>query len=257
MGANAGWLYYRDFFEGIDWKQPKSEANKNKINIKADKLLNLPFEDAKFPLLGDKRLSFTLKTTYPGLLVGSGYAHEGGIESEMKLGFYFDHTTGLPIVPSSTIKGICRSMFPGIFEEESDIESRRRYIASVANIPLESVTALENEMFVQGSIQNGKRIRDLFFDAVAIKSSAKLYGEDFLTPHKNMTANGIPDEFVDPTPVRFLKVLPGVHFRFDFRFYDGEILNALQKSALIKTIILDIGLGAKTNVGYGKFTEGR
>jgi len=46
------------------------------------------------------------------LLVGSGYNHpklDG--DEDYQLGFFFDHTTGMPLIPSSSIKGVIRSLF--------------------------------------------------------------------------------------------------------------------------------------------------
>jgi CRISPR-associated protein Cmr6 len=101
------------------------------------------------------------------------------------------------------------------------------------------VAKLQEEIFVKG---------DIFFDAVIIKGNPqnRFLGDDYITPHKAATK--------DPIPLRFIKILPEVSFRFAFLLHDGSITKE-QKEALFKQIILDFGLGAKTNVGYGKFTE--
>ena len=65
-----------------------------------------------FPILGNEEHSFELTTTYPGLVLGTGYSHETGTEGEFKLGFYFDWTTGLPVIPGSSVKGILRAAGP-------------------------------------------------------------------------------------------------------------------------------------------------
>jgi len=58
-----------------------------------------------------------LVTTYPGLLIGSGYDHEAGLFGVLKLGFFFDHATGLPIIPGSSVKGVLRSVFSNSSKE--------------------------------------------------------------------------------------------------------------------------------------------
>jgi len=49
---------------------------------------------------------------YPGLLTGSGYTHASGKTGEFKIGFFFDHVTGLPVLPGHSVKGALRAHFP-------------------------------------------------------------------------------------------------------------------------------------------------
>jgi CRISPR-associated protein Cmr6 len=58
----------------------------------------------------------------------------------------------------------------------------------------------------------------------------------------------------------FLKVLPGIGFEFRFklthtRIDDSFTFTADEKRLFFKQVLLTIGVGAKTNVGYGQFTE--
>jgi hypothetical protein len=83
-------------------------------------------------------------------------------------------------------------------------------------------------------------------------------GDDYITPHKNRRRNGIPDTMVNPVPISFLKVLPGVLFRFQFELHDFRkekytLLSKAQVEQLFKNLLLELGLGAKTHVGYGQF----
>ena len=48
--------------------------------------------------------------------------------------------------------------------------------------------------------------------------------------------------------------MPNIGFQFNFHLKDG-LLTKEQKEILFKKIILTIGVGAKTNVGYGQFSE--
>ena len=75
--------------------------------------------------------------------------------------------------------------------------------------------------------------------------SNRILGDDYITPHK--------DEFSSPIPIKFLKVMPNVVFKFSFDLKDSKSLNITkkQKEELFKSIILDLGVGAKTNIGYG------
>ena len=53
----------------------------------------------------------------------------------------------------------------------------------------------------------------------------------------------------------FLKVSPDVEFQFNFNVKDGKTLTKIEKLKLFAAILLDFGIGAKTNVGYGKFSN--
>jgi CRISPR-associated protein Cmr6 len=53
-----------------------------------------------------------------------------------------------------------------------------------------------------------------------------------------------------------VKVLPEVQFEFAFQLKNSQVLPALtaaNKLDLFQQILLDLGVGAKTNVGYGQF----
>ncbi|MBU1994376.1 type III-B CRISPR module RAMP protein Cmr6 [bacterium] len=229
--ANLGWLFFKDYFSDrdFDYKNLSSEQNKKVINNKVENIINQGFSRANQQMLGNT--SFELKTTYPGLLIGSGNAHKlPDTEGQAILGFHFDYTSGLPEIPGSSIKGVLRSVFE--YEE---------YILSLLDDEDkgQNIKELESAIFDNG---------DIFFDAVIVQSAKenKILGDDFLTPHKEAIKN--------PIPLRFLKVLPEVTFRFGFELKD-DVLNKTKKERLFKSIILDLGLGAKTNVGYGKFEE--
>jgi len=270
MGGNLGVFYYRQehgYGKGIE-----------KLSLQA-----MP---EHFEFKGSK--SFCLKTTYPGLLVGTGYAHpvsakvsDEAPDSTPQNGFYFDYTTGLPTIPGSSIKGVLRSVFPSlhvtdkkeIFGEKAYKEERAQYIIEcVKNLTQKELTkdeviALELELFegiidvTQGTVLSSYK-RDIFYDAFIVEPKAGKYlASDYITPHKNRknlefeAGDKVPDEFCEPTPIQIIKVAPDVSFAFQFRLHDGSILSANQKLELFKQIILELGLGAKTNVGYGQFVE--
>jgi len=54
--------------------------------------------------------SFELKVGSRGLLVGTGYPHMNLMKednkSDFQLGFFFDHSTGFPLIPASSVKGL-------------------------------------------------------------------------------------------------------------------------------------------------------
>lgn len=213
---------------------------------------------------------FTLKTLYPGLLIGAGLSHGTACKNDSKIGFQFDFTTGLPIIPGSSVKGVLRSMFPDpdrAADDEYNVE-RCGYIRSVLTekcgidgVSDKELLELAERIFRESDAEvrgDSVRDRDVFMDALLTGSDNEcpdgdrlFMGDDFITPHKK--------PLKDPIPIQFLKVLPGVRFTFVFRLASTrlgkEILNEDSKCKLFKQIVLDVGVGAKTNVGYGHFRE--
>lgn len=338
--ANPGWLFYRNQFENLlnddKWstQQPdfKYLNETNEDSQKELKTLNGDiFEEHNERLINQEYpLAFSslsknvstkeanepirLKTTYPGLLLGSGYSHETGSKGEYKLGFFFEHVSGMPIIPGSSVKGTVRSVFPnfdgkgvkhqaqkasiiwqllheidkntfllpeGQAEESSDDWSK--YWLDTNNKEVWLVSALEKVLFdgcnparltFKNTLKEGQQEespkhlsvyqRDIFHDAVVVSfSEGKLFGTDFITPHINRK-NPALSAFSDPTPLQFLKVMPEVIFQFEFAFQPTifELGNGTEfrftanhKRQLCQSILEMIGVGAKTNVGYGQFVE--
>lgn len=265
MGANIGWLFYKDYFSCLtesDYKimlltkeEKKNKAKEiemieSKIDKKVTNIISQTPIIEKAEVLGNTH--FSAKTTYPGLLLGSGNTHElPDIKGQAILGFHFDYTSGLPVIQGSSIKGVLRSAFPRynrqeiekIMESQKYSEEEKKKIIALNDAKeaylKEYITcdifSLKNEIFNNN---------DIFFDATILNVDGKILGDDYITPHAN--------ELKDPIPLRFIKVLPNVTFRFDFELSDGLITKE-QKSKLFQEILEDLGLGAKTNVGYGKF----
>ncbi len=219
---------------------------------------------------------FNLATTYPGLLCGSGYTHDSNAKGDIKIGFYFDHTTGQPVIPGSSVKGVLKSVFENekdqtdqtsldtikfILEEITkkctDEQNKKAWEDNLKNIDIEGLKRLKEGIFGQQDAEG----KDVFFDAVIniekTGKSKKFLASDFITHH--------PDPLKNPTPLMFIKVLPGITFEFRFKLTDSTVeiksndrvrkisLNANQKAQFFQEIILTLGIGAKTNVGYGQF----
>lgn len=250
--SNIGWLFHKDYFNTLTFddykvltltkeekkgKRVQVEAIEQKMDKKVINITTQSFTKQTSKNLGN--VSFELSTIYPGLLLGSGNVHElPDVKGQAILGFHFDYTSGLPEISGSSIKGVLRSAF-----KHSD------YIKEISKNENLDVKKLEIEIFGQDSKSNKIATgKDIFFDAIITKGNKanKILIDDYITPHKENTKN--------PIPLRFIKVLPEVTFEFYFELKDG-ILNKKQKIDLFKDIILDFGLGAKTNVGYGKFQK--
>lgn len=207
-----------------------------------------------------------MRVQTPGLLIGSGLAHGlPGSEEDVKTGLQFDYTSGLPVIPGSSVKGVIRSAFPTIKEDkeqsnEADSEKLNYIKSLIADIPEFSSLVLEdndilelgNQMFNHG---------DIFADALLVGYGTRMkqHGpvkqvltEDYITPH-----TGGP--LAQPIPIKIVKVAPGVTFAFCFKFNEtkigAKVVSASMKKALCTAILQDLGVGAKTNVGYGVLKE--
>jgi len=279
--SNNGLQFYRLYYEdpNIKWSQNSDrdkEQNKRIFAAQNKKLFKatLPQPEKTWGY-ADHFTSVELTTTYPGLLLGSGLSHGSGLLGELKLGFFLDYTTGLPVIAGSSVKGVLRSAFPQLYQEKHKEKSKQitqliqYYLHEVTekNWTTKAVDALES--FIFGTLEPGKNQSKkenpgniIFHDALPVDASRvpvngqyrnNYLGDDYITPHKEPLKN--------PVPLGFLKVLPGVVFRFHFAlkmfsFQDKEetfSLSVAQQKALFTTILLEFGVGAKTNVGYGQF----
>lgn len=223
---------------------------------------------------GQELTGFTLITTYPGLLIGTGYTHQSDNEGEFKMGFYFDYTTGLPCIPGSSVKGLLRSVFPQMGSQLYNIperltdngRSKTEYIARLAGWEHDTpedkkrkVHQLELALFEGADLktstaEKGNQYRKLydrvlFFNAYISKAPGnKIFETDAITPHGE-------DPLKNPVPLNFLKIRPGVGFTFQFQLQDIDELG-LKKDKLEEMFVKILkytGAGAKTNTGYGQF----
>jgi CRISPR-associated protein Cmr6 len=244
MDANLGLLFYRTCYQkGDDQTHIKQTIDKILKAKAKDEALKTPF-------------GFELTTAYPGLLIGSGYAHGISSEEDIKIGFYFDHTSGLPVIPGSSVKGVLRSLFGLAFNSKNPdpyAETKASMIRQMLGKEELDIPALARAIF-EGVDEKGKRLgiyhRDRFYDArIVATGRAGLISDDYITPHK--------DPLKNPVPIRFIKVSPGVTFRFAFDLVDttvgGVTVSAEEKERLFYQLLADFGVGAKTNVGYGNF----
>lgn len=258
---NLGWYYYKKYYHRTtqtgtgDFESQSNTLTETRLPvIDKGEMENIP-----------GFVQFDLSTTYPGLLIGSGYQHESGGTNEFKIGFFFDYVSGLPRIPGSSVKGMLRSCFPDRGKKELQAEKLlfiQEIMEPVSNKKLtnKQVFDLAEEVF-EGSVNSNEKqekitiySRDRFLDGVISPvnhTSRKFMGSDFITPHNK-------NPLQDPLPIMFLKVLPEIIFRFQFMLHDSvavEGVTAKHKEALFKSLLLQFGIGAKTNVGYGQFTK--
>jgi CRISPR-associated protein Cmr6 len=256
---NLSWLFYKQYFKEL--KFDKSDRDKEKIKDRNAELIRAGFTLIENPMAEQ---SFEMSIQYPGLVTGLGISHEARIEGEFKLGVHFNYTYGMPVIYGSSVKGLLRSVFP---EREKGNKLRNAKTALIRKYLGKGYETIDIDA-LRDSIFEGKEKkkplsiyeRDIFFDAVIKQPYRKtvnrqvverIVESDSITPHakQGMLKN--------PVPITFLKIASGVtmEFRFDLKACTiGTIeVSAGDKIRLFKQILLDFGIGAKTNVGYGQF----
>lgn len=273
--SNTGFMFHKAYFSGYEW--PSSQKDQRAF-FEGHGRVNSQITDRKLGKADiipnpDAPQTLSMWTTYPGLIIGSGYPHGTGGEGEFKIGFHFEYASGMPVLPGSSIKGILRSAFPDWKRDKTTApeikQNKARLIwfllkgeekEILTDIEENFITELE-ELIFEGK-HNNERMSiyncDTFFDAVVVKGDddRAIFGKDFITPHKHKS-NPLLDPFSNPNPLMFLKVLPYVKWEFRFRLKDsvlsdGQTIDVAAKLSLFEKILSVLGIGAKTNVGYGQ-----
>lgn len=219
------------------------------------------------------------------LVIGLG--RESVLETSLTLQFI----TGLPIIPGSALKGLCRhyALFTiaaamGIKPLSSSQLHDRKEATPLQNLDvalaavewssdlkaeLESrnqVEAAEYFRAIFGSTDNGGAC--IFYDAVvsALPVSGTLFEVDVMTPHFVKYYNSAnagktiepPSDDDSPNPINFLTVAAGTHFAFAVGLRRGfDPLLAEKAATWLKAALWEMGIGAKTAVGYGVFEKAK
>ncbi|MCR5347730.1 MAG: type III-B CRISPR module RAMP protein Cmr6 [Fretibacterium sp.] len=212
------------------------------------------------------------------------------LTGDIQMGFTFDYVTGAPYYPGSSVKGVLRSLFRCAFPPEGSrvsgemcdgcreylrdlltglTESRRAEVGEITDSDLETVLLWSFEGVKQKATKDVEEQRlpmgerDIFYDAYIVgfakENQRDLMGLDNLTPHID-PQTGDNDPTREPKPLTMLRVMPETVITFSMRLRDVQradgtlLLSADEKKALFRTILEDLGIGAKTHVGYGSLT---
>ena len=166
-------------------------------------------------------------TTTSPLVIGLGNA------APLEVGLSLHRTYGMPFLPGSALKGLCRRMAKRARLSEGEC----RYLLGTTS-------------YASGIT---------FWDAWMAPGSRHPFMRDVITVHhpdyyNSQGKNSFPTDFDDPTPIAFLCVKPNTKFWLALskpKLWDDQWLTvALQ---LLRVGLESEGLGAKTNAGYGRF----
>ena len=167
-------------------------------------------------------------------------------------------SASLIFVIISNILSLLKRDYTDIIEIVNNNDKYRDIRAEINLFTNEESTQLAESIFC-GKRYDGDFLsiyeRDIFYDAqiVGDYSEMGILGFDYITPH--------PDPLKNPNPIQFLKILPNVELFFCFKLNETQIRKSdgsqirvpkELKLDLFKIILTTVGIGAKTNVGYGQ-----
>lgn len=166
--------------------------------------------------------------------LGSGHPTENG--------FSFDHSTGLPVIAASSVKGLCRTA-ASLYDWSPQMIER---LFGPAEIIPGSPGAIGEAIYFDSFPVVWPRVEV----DIANSHHPDYYGDSGQSgPQQQKT----PFETEDPNPVNFLVVGEGVRFLFTVLAPPND---AGRLEELLRHGLSDLGIGAKTAVGYGRFVAG-
>jgi CRISPR-associated protein Cmr6 len=167
----------------------------------------------------------------------SRFATGLGREHPIENGFVWHSALGTPFLPGSSVKGLVRAWAATWLETDGGSVSRIFGPRDLREVPPNI-----------GSV--------IFFDALPSKS-VKL-SADVMTPHYGpyYERSEVPGDWHSPMPIPFLTVSPGQSFVFALvprTLSNADRTDCHTAVEWLENALLELGAGAKTAVGYGRF----
>ena len=179
-----------------------------------------------------------------------------GQTSPTEVGMVFDRNTGLPYLPAASVKGAVRYAYcinfalahpEKVYFEKEDPENQSLEESDVRGL---------KEMF--GSTDANKSARGGFAFMDVYPEEVPDLVVDIMNPHHGNYYQGKspegPVETESPIPIKFLAVEKGFIFKFRGFFLTPEA--QAYRPQLMEAFVFamtELGFGAKTAVGYGRF----
>lgn len=174
----------------------------------------------------DHTLSFDI-VSLSKVIFGSGNA------SALEVGVHLNKPWGVPYISGSSIKGILAS-----------------FLRKTGTMALDSLEYVN----IFGGNYDGKKFSGsvVFNDAWLYPDSDSWFERDIINPHyqKYYSGERFPDGMESPIPVQTLALSSGISFFVSMQGPD-ELLQYLKN--VLGQAFFEIGAGAKTAVGYGRF----
>ena len=180
---------------------------------------------------GCARVHFTVQAAAP-IAIGLGNA------SPLEVGIRLHHTYGMPLLPASALKGLCRRV--------------ARLLRHDSKLSDEATDALFGFSRDTQAAAGAVVFYDAWYDPDSV-DGAPFHRDVITVHHPAYYSDGKtpPTDFDDPTPVPFLVIKPGAQFLCVLDAPDHRWADFAQKMLLWG--LENLGVGAKTNAGYGYF----
>jgi CRISPR-associated protein Cmr6 len=204
------------------------------------------------------------------MIIGSG--SKGALE----FGITLHPVTGLPYIPGSALKGLCRNYTLYYIAEESAISldpAKVKDPSEVATQLDEQLTGVKNHglkfdpdyaLFYRNLFGTQEEAgRCVFFDAIVqnVPNDIPLFAVEVMTPHfrKYYETSGkdAPNDADNPNPITYIAVNAAVtfHFAIGLRKNVSSETPLVDARTLLKKALQVMGIGAKTAAGYGVFAR--
>lgn len=157
-----------------------------------------------------------------------------GISSPLEVGLTTLHTYGMPVIPGSAIKGVCRDYAEQLLDPKSE-----QFLALIGSQEWAGLCIFYDAWYVPGSAAGD---RPFHRDVVTVHHPGYYQGK-----------GAWPTDFDDPNPVPFVVVKPGSRFLFALRPPAPEWADFVEK--LLVHAMTKHGVGGKINAGYGWFKQ--
>jgi len=196
-----------------------------------------------------------------------------GGKGALEFGITLHPVTGLPYIPGSALKGLCRNYALYYIAEQSGIsldpaqakdasETTSRLDEQLTGIKHHGLkvhpdyaTLYQNLFGTQGNAG-----QCVFYDAVirGVPENTALLAVEVMTPHfrKYYESGGkdAPHDADDPNPITYIAVNAGITFAFAIGKRHGIATSPLVDARdLQRQALSEMGIGAKTAAGYGVF----
>lgn len=186
-----------------------------------------------------------------------------GIPNQSENGITLDQTHGIPLIPGSALKGVTQDYVISIAPD------KKRYRCFSAMFGKGSSNDENDDDSRKGSV--------IFFDAIPILSShTPPFDIDIMNPHFGDYYSNPdkvpPADYLKPNPIFFLTIKEGTPFYFsvaarDVVIRDTDDFNyvlykqtandlSLSAAKIMQNALSELGVGAKTRTGYGRFECG-
>jgi CRISPR-associated protein Cmr6 len=170
-----------------------------------------------------------------------------GEASPTEVGMVFDRNTGLPFIPASSFKGAVRQAYCFNFVQ---INPDRVVDGKIEEADIPGLVDIFGSLDPKKANQGGFAFMDIYPEQVPDLAI------DIMNPHfgKYYRNEAPPEETEEPVPIKFLTMEKDQKFAIR-GFFITENAKAFHRELLaaICTAFCELGLGAKTAAGYGRF----